>query len=301
MLKMDYIKRPKIIVDIKGNFADNILNILNSPGIEYSLPAREKNIMISEKGTIDCVRESLEKDFSGYSLYANFQEVASCHIFIWRDKVNIKNFTIFFKNLLPSCFKIHADYDLPSDLVIDAERYLKLIFQMCKDVLIQDIIVMSDEETYYEFPVFTEKIPNTMIVYIGNAYHLASSRYYIARLLNNLLDEEQSTIFYTDQTVLTQLVPLFSDFDEKRTDFYAKLAQELDEKKKVSIFLSHHGYFITLYIGMERLLLIPEQPFKMKITEDAQGIDIPFYADLLLQLCRGIGISDFETYFNRTD
>jgi len=294
---MDYPRSPKIKVTIENDFKKNILRILNQPEMTYLPSMSNEDSTFSENGLITGIPSPSEK---GHSFYASYNNRTYFDVFTYESKNNSNNFSLFFSRLLQSPFRVHADYDTVNDWAFDTEKYLRLIFQMCKDVLITDITVMEDEDMYYNSPNLIERIPNTLALTVGNTYLLTSAYYYIAKLLNNVLDEEEHTIFYTDQKTLAKLIVSF-DYEDPRDDFYGKLAKGLDDKKRVSVFLSHHGYFMTLFIGTYNLLLVPEQPFKMKKTEDAEGIDIPFYTDLLLQMCRGIAIGDFETYFNRTN
>ena len=294
---MKYPKYPKIKIYLKSNFEKNILKVLNYSGMEYSPFSCEKNVHISEMGSII----HLDKASGGYGLYANFKEISFFDLFTSKNKAEDNKFVIFISRLFQSPFKVIADYDVPNDLVFDTERYLELFFGMCKDVLISDIIIMGNEETYYDIQTFKNPVRNSLAAIIGDTYSFTSGIYFIAKLLNNILDEEETTIIYTDIKTLEPLKPFFDYTDNARWDFYYSLAEALNKTGKVDVLVRCRGYFIAITIQPNEILMVPYLPHKVKKTEDAEGTDIPFYAELLTKMCRGIAISDFETFFNRSD
>ncbi len=294
---MNYPKHPEIQIYLKDNFEKNILKILNYPGISYSYYFSKRNATISDIGKIS----DLDYKAENHSFSANFKELSFFDVFTSKDKHIENDFVIFFSRLFQSPFKVVADYWVPNDFVFDTERYLQLIFGMCKDVLISDIIVMSNEEIYYESQTFQNPTPNSLVAIIGKTYKLTSGYYYVSKLLNNLLDEDAHTLIYKDSKGLEPLEPCFDYTDDARLEFYDKLGTELDKKEEITVLIKHYGYLVTVIVQSEKILMVPYLPHKTKKTEGAEGVDIQFYTELLTKMCRGIAICDFETYFNRPD
>ena len=294
---MKYPKYPEIKIYLKSNFEANIVKVLNYPGMEYKPFGSEENVQVSEKGDII----SFNKALGGYALHAHFKELSFFDVFTTQNKTEDNKFVIFFSRLFQSPFKVIADYDVPNDLIFDTERYLDLIFGMCKDALISDIVVMGNEETYYDIQTFKNPVRNSLAAIIGDTYSFTTAIYFIAKLLNNILDEEETTIIYTDTKTLEPLKPFFDYTDDARWDFYYDLSKVFNETKKIDVLVRHRGYFITITIQPNEILMVPYLPHKAKKTEDAEGTDIQFYTELLTKMCRGIAISDFETFFNRPD
>jgi hypothetical protein len=281
-----YVKRrkTKIWVDIKNSFKNNIKNFIQKGmalGMEYDIPEHYNPDAL-------CPEEFMAKLTSdeGELIGAYFQETYFT-LFVYHKREG--NFSFNFSGF-GDFLKTNADGEYVNELVFDTAHYIEIILYMCQDLLITDIFM--DEDPDNAGRLLPSPTRNSLAIAIGGTYFLFSPYRYIEKLLNNIKLPE--TVLFENEDL--KLIPI-----DKVNMFYNQIAYVLTINNQVIVYFSHHGYKVELKILPSDIVLMPLAPFKIKETEDATGIDVGFYTHLLMSLCKGISIREFETYFNREE
>jgi hypothetical protein len=282
-----YIKRrkTKIWVDIKNSFKNNVKNFIQKGidlGMEYDIPTRYNPNELSPEEFIS----KLDSE-KGELIGVYFQETYF-NLFVYHNKEG--NFSFNFSGF-GDFLKTYADGEYVNELVFDTAHYIEIILYMCQDLLITDIFM--DEDPDNAGRLLPSPTRNSLAITIGDTYFLFSPYHFIEKVLNNIKSPE--TVLFENEDL--KLIPI-----DKVNMFYNQIAYALTINKEVIVYFSYHEYKVELKIlPSSDMVLMPLAPFKIKETEDATGIDVGFYTHLLMSLCKGISIREFETYFNREE
>ncbi len=177
---------------------------------------------------------------------------------------------------------VRGDYDECEELVFDAITYLKLIAFICNDLYVEKIKFLEDSES--EHSPFQDPLPNSVYVFTGATYHFRSPYQYLMTILNNILENNG------------KLETEIADFNE----YCKQLANQLknNEQSGVSFGFTLDTKDFELIIFPQRLILKPFNKLLMKNQKNVEFVDVLYYMNIMLFICKDLGIRDLETYFD---
>jgi hypothetical protein len=181
-----------------------------------------------------------------------------------------------------------CDYDECGEQVIDTVKYLGLILLISKNFLIKKIKVVENTEKEYEPELSFMKPPveNTISAYIGYTYLRRSPYHYFKYLLNNILESGGKILIKNSHNI-----------DEIACFLAGRLVVNKENGIILNFMIDNQLFKLTVY--PENLTLKPIGSFKLKTCNGKKYIDIAYYTQIFMNLCKDLGIRDMETYFDR--
>ncbi|MFA6066668.1 MAG: hypothetical protein WC707_05810 [Candidatus Babeliaceae bacterium] len=178
---------------------------------------------------------------------------------------------------------LEANVGCPAgESMLDVGQYLTILCGLCEDLVIKYIEVEEDIEN--DFKLLPKPIPNTLAASLGCTYSDDGKTFYdyLKIIANNLFNSGNAHFKNVEHIETNQII-------------------EAVQKEDFAFDCSWQGYDVNIHLMKFYVIITPINNIKYKTIERAQVIDSAFYTRLFVEACKGIGIREFKTYFNRPD
>jgi hypothetical protein len=175
--------------------------------------------------------------------------------------------------------------------LIDFARYIRLMFNICKDILILELNTDSDitEDLVYKYKNCVVAVFDMGLFGQQKAGYMDDGKLSVQCFFSNAV--QNGIILFDEDTGILSDPSIQKYYEVLKVEFSAYLYAKKDGRQfKVEIVRTGQGY--------DCIAVYPLEPYRMKkgYGSEEEKIDIAFYVQRLLELCENFAIYELKTF-----